>query len=167
MLTRLHADTRSTSPPRHTSGSDLKNANNVVLDFSTCGLSLPSREYYTEDNFKEKRDLYAAHHPALSRMDGTTALCTLRAARYLACRLLRCVPCVQLVHAQTTALRTLRAARCLACSWFTRGCSPLSHIPCLPPFALSHARARRMVSCRVPPHCRLALVCRSCNTCTT
>ena len=42
---------------KHT-GSDLTNSNNVVLDFSTCGLSLPSREYYTEEKFKEKRDMY-------------------------------------------------------------------------------------------------------------
>lgn len=42
-------------------GSDLTNSNNVVLDFSASGLSLPSREYYTEDNFKEKRELYKQH----------------------------------------------------------------------------------------------------------
>ena len=42
-------------------GSDLENSNNVVLDFSVKGLSLPSREYYTDDNFKEKRDLYRKH----------------------------------------------------------------------------------------------------------
>ena len=42
-------------------GSDLKQVNNVVLDLSSCGLSLPSREYYTEENFQAKRDLFAAH----------------------------------------------------------------------------------------------------------
>ena len=42
-------------------GSDLKNVNNVVLDFSTTGLSLPSREYYTEDNFAPKREAWEAH----------------------------------------------------------------------------------------------------------
>ncbi|ARF11159.1 peptidase M13 [Klosneuvirus KNV1] len=42
-------------------GSDLTNSNNVVLDFSVSGLSLPSREYYTEDNFKEKREMFKQH----------------------------------------------------------------------------------------------------------
>ncbi|VBB18938.1 peptidase M13 [Yasminevirus sp. GU-2018] len=42
-------------------GSDLTNANNMVLDFSTTGLSLPSREYYTESNFSDKRDMYKSH----------------------------------------------------------------------------------------------------------
>lgn len=42
-------------------GSDLTNSNNVVLDFSVSGLSLPSREYYTEDNFNEKRELFRIH----------------------------------------------------------------------------------------------------------
>ena len=42
-------------------GSDLKNVNNVILDLSACGLSLPSREYYTEENFEEKRTLFKTH----------------------------------------------------------------------------------------------------------
>eukprot|EP00943_MAST-04B_sp_MAST-4B-sp1_P002635 g2635.t1 len=42
-------------------GSDLKNVNNVVLDFSVCGLSLPSREYYFDDNFATKRELFKTH----------------------------------------------------------------------------------------------------------
>jgi predicted metalloendopeptidase len=42
-------------------GPDLENSNNFVLDFSTSGLSLPSREYYTETNFAEKRDMYKQH----------------------------------------------------------------------------------------------------------
>ena len=42
-------------------GSDLKNVNNVVLDFSVTGLSLPSREYYFDDNFSKKRDLFKVH----------------------------------------------------------------------------------------------------------
>ena len=42
-------------------GSDLKQVNNVVLDISACGLSLPSREYYTEENFAEKRNLFKEH----------------------------------------------------------------------------------------------------------
>ncbi len=42
-------------------GSDLKNVNNVVLDFSVCGLSLPSREYYFDDNFSKKRELFKTH----------------------------------------------------------------------------------------------------------
>lgn len=43
------------------SGSDLKNVNNVVLDFSTTGLSLPSREYYKSSNFSDKLQLYEKH----------------------------------------------------------------------------------------------------------
>ncbi len=42
-------------------GSDLKNSNCIVLDLSTSGLSLPSREYYTDDNFKDKRELFKKH----------------------------------------------------------------------------------------------------------
>ena len=43
-------------------GSDLENTNNVVLDFQCgTGLSLPSREYYTEDNFAEKREQFREH----------------------------------------------------------------------------------------------------------
>lgn len=42
-------------------GQNLKASDQVVLDISTSGLSLPSREYYTEDNFKEKRDLFVKH----------------------------------------------------------------------------------------------------------
>ena len=42
-------------------GSDLKNVNNVVLDFSTSGLSLPSREYYFQENFEEKRTPFRGH----------------------------------------------------------------------------------------------------------
>ena len=42
-------------------GSDLKNVNNVVLDFSICGLSLPSQEYYKSTNFSEKLALFEKH----------------------------------------------------------------------------------------------------------
>ena len=42
-------------------GSDLTASNNVVLDFSMSGLSLPSREYYTDDKFKEKLTLFKNH----------------------------------------------------------------------------------------------------------
>ena len=55
-------------------GSDLKNANNVVLDFSTTGLSLPSREYYTEDNFEEKRRLWVEHLQNVVKMINSAGL---------------------------------------------------------------------------------------------
>lgn len=42
-------------------GQDLVNSNNVVLDFSVHACSLPSREYYTEEKFAEKRELYKKH----------------------------------------------------------------------------------------------------------
>lgn len=42
-------------------GSDLENANNVVLCLCICGLSLPDRDYYTEPNFQDKRDLFKTH----------------------------------------------------------------------------------------------------------
>ena len=42
-------------------GSDLKNVNNVVLDFSVGGLSLPSREYYKSSDFKDKFLLFENH----------------------------------------------------------------------------------------------------------
>ena len=43
------------------SGSDLKNVNHVVLDFSISGLSLPSREYYKSPDFQEKLTAYKQH----------------------------------------------------------------------------------------------------------
>ena len=42
-------------------GSDLKNVNNVVLDFSVGGLSLPSPEYYKSGKFEDKRQLFKDH----------------------------------------------------------------------------------------------------------
>ena len=42
-------------------GSDLKNVNNVVLDFSVGGLSLPSREYYKSSDFSDKITLFRQH----------------------------------------------------------------------------------------------------------
>lgn len=42
-------------------GSNLKNVNNVVLELSTSGLSLPSKEYYESDNFSEKLKLFENH----------------------------------------------------------------------------------------------------------
>lgn len=43
------------------SGSDLKNVNNVVLDFSISGLSLPSQEYYKSKEFQDKRTMFKEH----------------------------------------------------------------------------------------------------------
>ncbi len=43
------------------SGSDLKNVNNVVLDFSISGLSLPSQEYYKSKEFEDKRTMFKDH----------------------------------------------------------------------------------------------------------
>ena len=43
------------------SGSDLKNVNNVVLDFSVGGLSLPSREYYKSSDIEDKLLLFRNH----------------------------------------------------------------------------------------------------------
>ena len=42
-------------------GGDLKNTNHIVLDISTCGLSLPSRDYYFEDNFSDKLTQFRKH----------------------------------------------------------------------------------------------------------
>ena len=42
-------------------GSNLQNSNSVILDISISGLSLPSREYYTEKNFSEKIVLFRNH----------------------------------------------------------------------------------------------------------
>ena len=42
-------------------GSDLQNVNNVVLDFSIGGLSLPSSEYYYKPEFADKLVLYREH----------------------------------------------------------------------------------------------------------
>lgn len=43
------------------SGSDFKNPNNVVLDITMSGISLPGREYYTDVNFAEKREMFKQH----------------------------------------------------------------------------------------------------------
>ena len=43
------------------SGSDLQNVNNIVLDFSMGGLSLPSPEYYQSPKFKDKLSLFENH----------------------------------------------------------------------------------------------------------
>ena len=42
-------------------GSDLQNSNNVVLDLSTGGLSLPSREYYIQEKYEDKLKLFEKH----------------------------------------------------------------------------------------------------------
>lgn len=52
-------------------GSDLLVANNFVLDFSTCGLSLPGREYYTESNFADKREMFKQHLTNIANMINT------------------------------------------------------------------------------------------------
>ena len=49
-------------------GSDLLVANNFVLDFATCGLSLPGREYYTENNFVDKRLMFRQHLTNIASM---------------------------------------------------------------------------------------------------
>jgi putative endopeptidase len=43
------------------SGSDLKNVNNVVLDLSVSGLSLPSCEYYKSEKFRDKMVSFRDH----------------------------------------------------------------------------------------------------------
>jgi predicted metalloendopeptidase len=49
-------------------GSDFTNANHIVLEFSTSGLSLPGREYYMDDNFEEKRELFNQHLHNVSQL---------------------------------------------------------------------------------------------------
>jgi putative endopeptidase len=41
--------------------SDFKNTNNVILDLGISGLSLPSRDYYLDAKFKDKRDDFVVH----------------------------------------------------------------------------------------------------------
>ena len=48
--------------------SDLKNSNNVVLQFSCGGLSLPSRDYYMEEKFEEKMKLFKQHLINIQKM---------------------------------------------------------------------------------------------------
>lgn len=55
-------------------GSDLVNAKNTVLEFLTCGLSLPGREYYTDDNFAEKRQMYRDHLNKVYHLVNTNCL---------------------------------------------------------------------------------------------
>jgi len=46
-------------------GNDLTNTNNIVLDLSTCGFSLPSRVYYFKDEFKGKITKFKEHLEAV------------------------------------------------------------------------------------------------------
>ena len=48
--------------------SDLKNSDNIVLQFSAGGLSLPSRDYYLEDKFTEKKNLFIQHLINIQKM---------------------------------------------------------------------------------------------------
>jgi len=48
--------------------ADLTNSNNIVLDFRACGMSLPSREYYTETNFAEKCVMFKMHLENVDRI---------------------------------------------------------------------------------------------------
>ena len=50
------------------SGSDLQNVNNIVLDFSMGGLSLPSPEYYQSPKFSDKLALFENHLEHLSQI---------------------------------------------------------------------------------------------------
>jgi len=47
---------------------NLKDSENVVLELGPSGLSLPSRDYYFEDNFSEQRDMFRAHLSRISTM---------------------------------------------------------------------------------------------------
>jgi putative endopeptidase len=42
-------------------GSDLTESNNIVLDFSVDGLSLPSRDYYIDKKFEDKLQMFKCH----------------------------------------------------------------------------------------------------------
>lgn len=50
------------------SGSDLQNVNNIVLDFSMGGLSLPSPEYYQSPKFLDKLSLFEQHLDNISKI---------------------------------------------------------------------------------------------------
>ena len=41
--------------------ANLNDSNNIVLDLSPSGLSLPSRDYYTEDKFEKERGMFKDH----------------------------------------------------------------------------------------------------------
>ena len=49
------------SPLSFDKGPNLSDSENVVLDLSGASASLPSRDYYTEDNFAEQRAAYKEH----------------------------------------------------------------------------------------------------------
>jgi predicted metalloendopeptidase len=49
-------------------GSNLDNVNEVLLDFSIGGLSLPSREYYKTSELKEKYELFSKHLENVKRI---------------------------------------------------------------------------------------------------
>jgi putative endopeptidase len=41
--------------------SDFANTENTVLDVKACGMSLPTRDYYLDEKFADKRELYLGH----------------------------------------------------------------------------------------------------------
>jgi putative endopeptidase len=49
-------------------GSDLTNSNNIVLDLTTNGLSLPTREYYLESNLSNKLAMFRKHLDNVSKL---------------------------------------------------------------------------------------------------
>lgn len=42
-------------------GSDFSNSNDMILDLAPSGLSLPSRDYYFDENFSKHREWFRAH----------------------------------------------------------------------------------------------------------
>ena len=48
--------------------ANLKDTNSIILDLSPGGLSLPSRDYYLEENFTKQREYYENHLNELSTL---------------------------------------------------------------------------------------------------
>ncbi|KAI8820604.1 hypothetical protein BJ741DRAFT_638433 [Chytriomyces cf. hyalinus JEL632] len=54
--------------------ANMEDSKNTVLVMAPEGRSLPSRDYYFEDNFKEKREFFVAHLEAISKLVGADRL---------------------------------------------------------------------------------------------
>mmetsp|Transcript_26901 Transcript_26901/g.32574 ORF Transcript_26901/g.32574 Transcript_26901/m.32574 type:complete len:738 (+) Transcript_26901:110-2323(+) len=55
-------------------GANLEDPENVILDFSPSGLSLPSRDYYLEEKFQKERDMWKVHLGKVHELIGKDVL---------------------------------------------------------------------------------------------
>mmetsp|Transcript_18885 Transcript_18885/g.24664 ORF Transcript_18885/g.24664 Transcript_18885/m.24664 type:complete len:738 (-) Transcript_18885:176-2389(-) len=55
-------------------GANLEDPDNVILDFAPSGLSLPSRDYYFEENFEKERKMWKDHLQKVAKLVGSVVV---------------------------------------------------------------------------------------------